>query len=543
MRDHDSRVPGRVAPLTRLAGASALSGLLLALSFPRWDFSLLAFIAFIPLFWASENQPLKNSFFLGWFAGLVYFLGTLSWVTTPMHYYGNLPWFASALFMLLFVAYLAVYVGCFTLFIAFIKKNLLLVAPVGFTALEYLRGHLLTGFPWSALGYSQYRHLRLIQIADITSVYGVTFLIVFVNAALFLIIQTARHEKKIVRLPAVLAASLILVVLLYGTYRLSQPMGNGPPISAGVVQGNIDQAIKWDPQMRDETIDKYERLSLSFSKQPQLVIWPESATPLFFQNEPVYQEKLLNLTEKGRFSLLFGSPSFKIIPSGQITLLNSAYLLGGSAPGQLTPPVGGRGGKGEHIGSPLRASTPPRYDKMHLVPFGEYVPLQSILFFVNKMVEGIGNFIPGDEAIVMDMGSVRIGTVICYEVIFPELVRRFVQNGANVMVTITNDAWFGRSAAPYQHFSMVVFRAIENRVPFARAANTGISGFIDAHGVVLQQTDIFVEDARFQELIPGDRETFYSKYGDFFAIGCVLILITLLVLSYGVFRAAPPKRI
>ncbi len=512
-------------------GLAALSGLLLAISFPRWDVYPAAFIALVPLFFACENQSPKKSFLLGGLTGLIYFAGTLSWVTISMHYYGSLPWVVSYLIMLLLVAYLSVYVGLFTLLVTVLKKPLL-VAPIAWTALEYFRGHLLTGFPWNLLGYSQYRNLPFIQIADITSVYGVSFLLVLTNVAIFLIVKTFLDKRAIAWPPILMTVPLLVIVFLYGFYRLSQPMdtnGNGQqtaPIAVGVVQGNIDQGIKWDPAARNETIKKYEQLSLSFVEQPDLVVWPESATPFFFQNEPFYQQRLYDLIRRGGFDLLFGSPAFQTGPTGQLALLNSAYLLRGSLPaGQVVGPA-------------------PRYDKVHLVPFGEYVPLKSsILFFVDKMVTGIGEFVPGRGAVVMDRGKAQIGTVICYEVIFPELVRQFAQNGANIMVTITNDAWFGDSAAPYQHFSMVVFRAIENRVPFARAANTGVSGFINAHGTILQATDIFVEDARLETLYTGFRKTPYTMYGDFFAIGCIIGLISLMGSSYRVFRAASSKSV
>jgi len=502
---------------------SVLSGLLLAFSFPSWNPSwngyCFAFIALIPLFFACGKKIAGHvaPFFLGWFAGLIYFSVSLYWVTISMHQYGGLPWSISVFFMLLLSAYLAIYVGCFMSIIYFAEKNLLVVAPFAWVALEYLRGHLLTGFPWNALGYSQYLNLPLIQIADIASVYGVSALIVFINTALFLIVQTALDKKCIAKSPILILSAVLSVPLLYGFYRLSLPINSGNTIRVAVIQGNIDQAIKWTPSAREKTIETYERLSLPFSQHADLVIWPEAALPVFFQNEPLYQQRLVDLTQKGKFSLLFGSPAFKATGSDQISLLNTAYLISPSP-------------KGPHIA---------QYDKIHLVPFGEYVPLKSALFFVDKMVSGIGEFVPGEEAKVMaiplEKGGSRtaptIGTAICFEVIFPEVVRQFVQNGANMMVTITNDAWFGRSAAPYQHFSMVVFRAIENRVPFARAANTGISGFIDAHGAILHSGNLFVEEAQLENLSPRFQKTVYTLYGDFFAIGAVIITLIFMTLS------------
>ena len=482
------------------------SGGLLFLSFPTWNFYLLAWAALVPLLFAIQNQSATRRFFLGWIAGVVYFTGALSWVTISMTRYGKIPLPISYILMLLLVAYLATYVGLFAGLIQYASQKgfwIFLFAPSLWTSLEFLRGRLFTGFPWAGLGYSQYRPLPVIQIADFAGVYGVSFVIVFINIALFRIIQAGRKSRRIAWKEALLAFSLLTLTLLYGFLRLSQPMGEERAVSVTVVQGNIDQDQKWDQQFRDATLRIYKRLSLQEAQhaasRPELVIWPESAAPFFFQDEPLYQMDLLDFARDGRFYLLFGSPSFEPAGGGQVALLNSAYLLS---------PGGG---------------APSRYDKMHLVPFGEYVPLSSLLFFVNKLVEGIGDFIPGREAAVMETASTKIGTVICFEVIFPEVVRQFVQNGATLMTTLTNDAWFGDSAAPYQHFSMVVFRSIENRVPFARAANTGISGFIDAYGRVTKSAPLFVEAALSEQLHPANRRTLYTRYGDFFAVGCAII--------------------
>lgn len=483
-----------------------LSGALLALSFPRWDLNLLAWVALIPLFFAVDAQSNRRSFLLGWVTGMVYFGGTLSWVTISMTQYGKVPWAVSYLLMLALVAYLALYPAFFAIGIrGTSRRSFLFIAPVLWTALEYVRGHLLTGFPWSDFGYSQYRSLPVIQIADFSSVYGVGFLLILVNTALFRLIEIGWKERRVAWRDGMVGFSVLAFALLYGLFRLGQPMEKESSVTVAVVQGNIEQDRKWDTQFRDETMRIYRRLSLEAVQQapapPQLVIWPESAAPFFFQSEPVYRRTLLDLARDGNFYLLFGSPAYEPAGSGQIALLNSSFLL---SPGE------------EAIS---------RYDKLHLVPFGEYVPLSSLLFFVNKMAEGIGEFVPGKKAVVMQTPFATIGTVICFEVIFPEVVRRFVKNGATVMTTITNDAWFGDSAAPYQHFSMVVFRSIENRVPFARAANTGISGFIDPYGRVKKRSPLFVETALTETLRPGGRRTFYTLYGDIFAIACVIIAL------------------
>ncbi|HWR71854.1 MAG TPA: apolipoprotein N-acyltransferase, partial [Nitrospirota bacterium] len=357
--------------------------------------------------------------------------------------------------------------------------------------------------------YSQYRVLPMIQVADITGVYGVSFLIVLVNIALFELLQDRR------RYPALIAALVLMAcVFAYGTIKLREPEGNGG-ISVSVVQGNIEQDRKWDPAYQAGTVSTYKRLTEeALKKKPDLVLWPETATPFYFDgsgNNRVLTDDLRLFVRSTGTPLLTGSPTYEVKPGRVVELRNSAFLLGGDGNVAAT------------------------YHKHHLVPFGEYVPYKSVLFFVDKMVEAVGDFQAGKDFTVMRVRTARtptgttISTVICYEIIFPDLVRRFVDNGATVITTITNDAWFGRTAAPSQHFSMAVLRAVENRVPVARAANTGISGFIDAKGRVLEASRIFTEDVLTRTLTPGNKKTFYTKHGDVFAYLCVLAALVLML--------------
>jgi apolipoprotein N-acyltransferase len=255
----------------------------------------------------------------------------------------------------------------------------------------------------------------------------------------------------------------------------------------------------------------YKRLTQDALKErPDLVIWPETATPFYFAgvggNDSAMTADLIEFVRRYRVPLLTGSPTYEVQPNRRIIGRNSAFLLSGDG----------------HIDAV--------YHKMHLVPFGEYVPLKKVLFFVEKMVQAIGDFQGGNEYTVMTVPygepeqrkEVKLCTVICYEIIFPDLVRRFVDHGAEIVTTITNDAWFGKTAAPYQHFSMAVFRAVENRVPIARAANTGISGFIDSKGKILETSGIFTEAYLTRKLTPGTERTLYTRYGDLFSYACVI---------------------
>ncbi len=500
----------------RSPALAAASGLLLTLAFPNIDFHLLAWIGLIPLFLALQGQTVKNGFWLGGISGIVFFAGTVHWVTNSVHFYGGIPLIPASLITLLLCAYLALYPALFGAAVVHVKRYhpslLVLAAPALWTALELARTYVFSGFPWSLLGYSQYRALPVIQISDITGVYGVSFLIVLVNAAIAEFITDRKQYQGMS-----IAALAMTFVLGYGFVRLRAPEGPGA-VTISVVQGNIEQDKKWDPAYQAETIAIYERLTNEALKQhPALVIWPETAVPFYFNgNNPedrALTTDLIEFVKKNGTPLLFGSPTYQVKSLRTVILRNSAFLLSGE--GRILA----------------------RYHKIHLVPFGEYVPLKDVLFFVGKMVQAIGDFEPGKDYTIMTVPDgnsppheVRLSTVICYEIIFPDLVRRFVDRGAQVVTTITNDAWFGKSAAPYQHFSMAVFRAVENRVPIARAANTGISGFIDAKGRILAASGIFTEAYLTQTLVPGNTKTFYTRYGDIFSYACVFLSIVLLVI-------------
>jgi apolipoprotein N-acyltransferase len=496
----------------RTAALAAVSGLLLAASFPTIQFHLLAWFALIPLFVALKGSSVRDGLWTGGITGLVYFAGTVHWVTNSVHFYGGIPLVPASLITLLLCAYLAIYPAVFGAALSHIRNThpslTFLAAPALWTALELARTYVFSGFPWSLLGYTQYTTLPVIQIADITGVYGISFLIVLVNAALA---ELVLDRKRF--LPLLAAGAVLVLVLSYGVMQIGKPEAAGS-FKVAVIQGNIEQDQKWDPAYQMQVTGVYERLTLKAAQlHPDLVLWPETATPFYF-NSPgrTDQEQTVELerfVKKNHVPILFGSPTYEILPGRVVHLRNSAFLL-----------------------SP-EGTALAEYHKFHLVPFGEYVPLKSVLFFVDKMVQAIGDFQPGKEYTVMAVPvhgqqDVKVSTVICYEIIFPDLVRRFVDRGATVITTITNDAWFGRTAAPYQHFSMAVFRAVENRVPVARAANTGISGFIDAKGTILQTSGIFVEADLIQALAPGSTKTFYTRYGDIFSYLCVIFTMILL---------------
>ncbi len=491
---------------------SFLSGILLFLSFPDFDLEFLAWFALVPLFYAIEGKGLWSSFKCGFLTGFVSFLGILYWIIVAVHNYGNVPLILSILILLLLVGYLSLFIAMFTFLHRFIQIRLgwgtILLAPLLWVSLEHLRSFFLTGFPWASLGYSQYSNLPFIQMADITGVYGLSFAIVLVNASLCRVILQWSHRTFPFR-EVGLTAILLLVFLIYGYLKMGmmdRKALQDPSLKIGLVQGNIDQSIKWDESFQKETMKIYERLSFKVAEtKPDLIIWPETATPFFFQDAKEFQPMVLNIPMQTGAFLLFGTPSYRI-EKGKIRHYNSAILV--SPSGEL---------KG-------------KYDKIHLVPYGEYVPLGEYIP-LGSLGEGIGNFKPGKEIFNFSLPQGRFGVLICFEIIFPDLCRRFVKKGANFLVTITNDAWFGRTSAPWQHLTIATIRAVENRVFIARSANTGISAFIDPVGRILKQGGIFTEEAFSGRIALSDEKTFYTLYGDVFAWACSVLSMVLLSLA------------
>ena len=495
---------------------AAFSGLLLTFCFPPIGHPLVGWAALVPLlFLATTNKP-SACFTLGWFAGVSHGLSLLYWITYVVNHYGNLPLPVSLVVCFLLVAYLALFPGLFCAGLSWLRQRglpWLLLAPFLWVTLELGKSHLLTGFPWENLGYSQYRWLPAIQMADLAGVYGISFVLVFSSVLLFQMIFASKHQsKRLTRLISfLLLVGLLSVVYGYGRWRLATLESyQDQSFKVAMVQGNVSQDTKWDPAFQQATLEKYVRLTNEIAKQkPDLVVWPETATPFYFLADRQNTTTLIREVQKLEKPLLFGSPAYRR-KGAELTLYNRAYLLDGD--GMVTG----------------------YYDKIHLVPFGEYVPWKKILFFVDKLVQAAGNFASGKHARVLEVSAARVGVLICYEVIFPKLSRDLANGGANLLVNITNDAWFGRSSAPYQHLSMAVLRAVENRIPIARCANTGISAFIDIRGRILQRTDLYENATLIATLQLGNGTTMYTRHGDWFAWTC--LAVSLLGFGYSLVR-------
>ena len=386
------------------------------------------------------------------------------------------------------------------------------LAPGLWTSLEYLRStHSEYGFSWLGLGYSQSGNLPVIQMAEFTGVYGISTLIVFINASLYYLMNTWLARKKSTegkkQVAGVLGLSLVIMVFWigYGQVALEKwenISSNGKPLKVGLAQGNIEQHLKWDPLYQNQVMETYRKLSLKAAQsKPDLIVWPEAAIPFYYSLDKTNTAFIKNIAQTTGTPLLLGSP-YREIKNKERVLYNSAYLIDAN---------------GKTLG---------RYDKIHLVPFGEFIPFKKILWFLSKMVEGIGDFGQGTDPKVFDLNGHKLAVSICYEITFPDLVRQPVNRGAQFLVNITNDAWFGKSAASFQHMAMGALRAVENRVPIVRAANTGITGTIDPTGAIRQTTELFVEDIVITEIrINPSEKTFYTRNGDLFSQACLLLMM------------------
>jgi apolipoprotein N-acyltransferase len=375
-----------------------------------------------------------------------------------------------------------------------------LLAPVAWVGTEILRAHTLFNFSWCLLGYSQHANLPVLQIARYAAVYGVSFVVAAVSSALaFLVVERRRGPRRAVLLAT---ASLLAVVWMHGEWRLGQVPPEAGRLRVGLVQASIAQDEKWDAAHAWANVDRHLELTRRAAAQgARLVVWPESALPFLFDRSPVVATQLRDVVQQYGLYLLFG---------------NDDREERGEAPGRIW--VGAK-----MIDPPGNVVL--RYHKIRLVPFGEYVPMQSVLTlggrFSAKLVQEVGEFTPGDEYAVGPVDGHPVSAFICYEAIFPDLVREFTARGAQLLVNITNDGWYGRTSAPYQHFAMAKFRAVENERFLVRAANTGITAVVDPHGRVLERTELFERTVLVREVPLLAGSTFYTRHGDVFAWACL----------------------
>src|SRR4051812_22348969 len=490
-----------------------ISGGLQVVIFPVPNWNFLCWISLAPLLVAlmhaargSAGKPVSamhRGFVLGWLSGIIFYAGSCYWVYHVMSMYGGLSAPVAVGVLVLFCLYVGLIHGLFGALLTFVasrpnwgQRGLILAAPFLWVATEFFRARVF-GFPWDLLGTVLVDNIPLSRIASVTGVYGLSFEIMLMNAALVAILY-GRRERRI---PTLAAAVLIIGIVETGTYM--EPPKAIPTGTARLVQQNISLDQHWTPETYQQTLLELKRISIPKPGEgmpgdplPDLVIWPESPAP-FFANDARYRQTLSTIATEAHAYVLAGT--LGVLRDGDVSrIYNSAELV---AP------------NGDWLA---------RYDKIHLVPFGEYVPFQTLLSFAKKLTREVGGFVPGSQRLVLPVHSYRLGTFICYESVFPDEVREFAKDGAGLFVNISNDGWFGETGAPQQHLRLARMRAIENNRWVLRSTNTGITASIDPYGRVVQQAR---RNARVGVDVPYGvitSTTFYTRHGEWFAWFCVI---------------------
>ena len=500
-----------LSPLRNPIACALLSGLLLILSFPQAHLTLLAWVALAPLLATiSYHRSRPRLLLAGYLTGSVFFAGSCYWIYDVMRIYGHLSVVAASGVLLLFVLSFALFFGMFSLLVGELARRwqllALAAAPFAWVAVEWLRTYVVFGgFPWNLLGYAIAPHVGWIQHAAYAGVYGVSFLVAAVNAlvAAYWLVPTRRRALLLGAVAVALTVAEIWVWQL-------------PPVpttaQASLVQPNLPQQEEFDPEWvrhHPEELVRLEQMTRGAvrhnpGEMPTLVIWPEVPVSFYFHHDPTLRARLLQLAQATRSYFLVGIVDYRPDTEGVQQPYNSAVLLSPS---------------GEFVA---------QYDKIHLVPFGEYLPLERWLGFLGPLVQEVSAFRPGSQPAVLPAGEGKLGVLICYEAIFPGLVRQFVERGATVLVNISNDGWYGRSAAPAQHLNMARLRAVETRRFLLRATNTGVTAVVDPYGRLTVQAPTHTAAVLTAGFAYRGEESFYVRNGDWFAALCALVMLAAL---------------
>ena len=520
----------RTVRLVSILIAPILSGALLVFPFPRHDVSWLVWVGLVPLLMAISGRSARAGFFSSYVCGVVFFTGVFSWTFAIPGY--------TLVHQAILAFYASFYFAFFGLVFTYIAKSsgalyAHLAAPFIWVGFEYMRSNFgFLALPWPLLAHSQYQHPLIIQFAAITGAYGVSFLIVLVNstiAAMLLPFIFRQAQKGLAgylimsnnsrTALAGLATILVALALLYGSVALSEPL-SGKKIKLSVLQGNIDKGQKGDRLKHNRYIlQKYSELTRQASRdKPELIVWPEAATPGFILKSMAAFRKIASIVREVKIPFLIGSSEFSKFSKDP-----AIYGKSGNTAIFISP-------EGKVLG---------QYLKIRLLPFAEYLPYEDTFEWPDFIIpQKNRNWeVPGKEFTLFNLDGARFGTIICWENAFPDLFRQFVKNGANFMLNITNEGWFGETAAPYQFLAMCVFRSVENRISMARAANTGISCFIDPYGRITGRVwnnnkDIFVDGYLTGEIHLSEQKTFYTNYGNIFVYIALTISALFIVLSF-----------
>lgn len=459
-------------------------------------------------------KPLQ-AFLLAYSSGILWYAGTCYWIYNTMRQYGGVNAPAAVGILILFCLYLAIYHGVFGLLISWfadaspLSRRALLLAPAAWVAIELARTRI-SGFPWDLLGITEVSNIPLARIATVTGVYGLSFEIMIVNSAwtaAFLV----RREK---RMPLVIAVIAATVVLQAGRLVPAPPLPTDK--MATLVQANVPilEGTDWTRDYFNTTLNELSGLSVnpSGSTHAELIVWPESPAP-FYTSDPVFRSALSNIARQGNTWVLAGSigiTNASQSPQQPTTIYNSAQLVGPT---------------GEWIA---------RYDKVHLVPFGEYVPFKRLFGFAGGLTKEVGDFSRGTSRVALVADESKLGVFICYESIFPDEVRRFAAHGAQVLVNISNDGWYGDSGAYAQHLKQARMRAVENGRWLLRDTNTGVTTSIDPYGRIVASVPRKVRTALQAPYALSNETTFYTRHGDWFAYLCAIICVAALILRLSI---------
>ena len=493
-----------------------LTGALFVLSYalgtPGYDVPGLPFFCLAPfLALAASACSARQAAFRGWIAGTAGNVPLYYWIAYTIAVQGRLGWALGALAAFLVSAYIGAYFSVAAAAARHLESRFgergLWLFPFVWTTVEMARSYLFSGFPWMLLGYTLAGSAALRQAADLAGVHGLSFLLALSSVSIYFAGRRLcdRFSAK-AAIPLIPGIAVILFLLLYGRSASPNPAGSAariPEVKVAIAQGGIDQSVKWNPGNQLATLGVYGELTRTARDAGvQVVVWPETAAPFFYGWEAGLSRRVEAIAVSGGIPILFGAPWYD--PAGG-EFYNSVFQMDA---------------RGVILG---------RYDKRHLVPFGEYIPLRPVLFFLSKLTPGGEDFSSGTSPALFGVHGQPVAASVCYEALFPALIREGVLEGATWLVNVTNDAWFGDTVAPHQHLAMARMRCVEFRRPMVRAANSGISAVIDADGGIAASLGLSRRGVLVAAVRPATRETVYAKTGEIFGISCSILTIFALI--------------
>lgn len=487
---------------------AVLSGVLFALAFPYAAIGWLIFLAPIPLLIAlARAQRAWEAFFLGWISQFIAWLIMVPWVVRVMSHYGGLPYITGVLIFIAMCAILGLYGALFGWIVYRIRLDerfhRWLLVPLAWAAVEYARTYLLTGFPWNLIAAAIVDYPPLVQFDRVAGPYALGALMLLVPTTIAWLIATRPRGLRVI---IVIASVTVLCFVWWATGIVAEKLiarpRPGPTYTAALLQPNISQEMRWNGTNLIEIFRRMvDMTDTAVRSGATIIVWPESTVPLSYSRTDFYRSNIESVSQQSAVDIILGSVAED--PSDPNRIWNAAFLVSG----------------GKTIG---------HYDKIRLVPFGEYVPLRKALFFAKKLVHEVGSFEFGTKDTPL-AGLLRYGPAICYEIVYPQIARTQVVHGADVLVTITNDAWYDGTSAPRQHLNQARLRAVETDRYLLRSGTTGISAFVDPTGRIVEEIPMNRQGIIYARFQPRRTTTLYVRLGDWFAwVACFVVLAAIL---------------